>query len=104
MAKKKKKPSDDDEKPGKKKGRGRADDDDEDEDEEEEVDDYAADGTDEEELARPRNDIYVGLGLITLLALLTAAVVLYLDADHYAKAPQQVTVNMGELRLTPRGQ
>lgn len=103
MAKKKKKPSDDDEKPGKKKGRGRADDD-EDEDEEDEVDDYAADGTDEEELARPRNDVYVGLGLITLLALLTAAVVLYMDADHYAKPPQQVTVNMAELRLAPRGQ
>lgn len=103
MAKKKKKPSDDDVKPGKKKGRGRADDD-EDEDEEEEIDDYAADGTDEEELARPRNDVYVGLGVITLLALLAAAVVLYLDADHYAKAPQQVTVNMGELRLTARGQ
>lgn len=103
MAKKKKKPSDDDEKPGKKKGRGLADDD-EDEDDEEEGDDYAADGTDEEELARPRNDIYVGLGLITLLALLTAAVVLYMDADHYAKPPQQVTVSMGELRLAPRGQ
>lgn len=100
---KKKKPSDDDEKPGKKKGRGRADDD-EDEDDEEEVDDYLADETDEEELARPRNDIYVGLGIITLLCLLTAAVVLYLDADHYAKAPQQVTVNMGDLKLAPRGQ
>ncbi len=104
MAKKKKKPSDDDVKPGKKKGRGRADDDEDDEEAEEEVDDYADDGTGEEELARPRNDIYVGLGVITLLALLTAAVVLYMDADHYAKAPQQVTVNMGEVKVGPRGQ
>jgi hypothetical protein len=102
VAKKKKKPSDDDEKPGRKKGRGRADDDEDEDDEDEGATDEAY--TDEEELARPRNDIYVGLGLITLLALLTAAVVLYMDADHYAKAPQQVTVNMADLKLAPRGQ
>ena len=76
MAKKKKR-RDDDVKPAKK-GRGRAVEDDEDDDDFDDGDDADDSG--------PRTDVYVGLSVITLLALVTAAVFLYLDTDANTKA------------------
>lgn len=87
MAKKKKKrPDEDDEKPVMKKARSRADDDDYD---------------DDEDSARPKNDVYVGLGIITLLALITGATFLYLDHDATSKKqPPSATVTVGDLMKT----
>lgn len=91
MAKKKKKPSDDDVKPSKK-NRGRTDDD---EDEDDDLGDEIDDDPD-----RPRNNVYVGLGAITLVALLTSAVFLYLDHDaNNKKQPPAVSVAVGDLKL-----
>jgi hypothetical protein len=90
VAKKKKKPSDDDVKPSKKKRQRVEEDEDEFEDEVDEIDDSS----------RPRNNVYVGLGAITLLALITAAVFLYLDHDANSKKnPPTVSVAVGELKL-----
>jgi hypothetical protein len=90
VAKKKKKPSDDDVKPSKKNRKRAEDDEDEFEDEDDRSDDSA----------RPRNNVYVGLGAITLLALITAAVFLYLDHDANSKKnPPTVSVSVAELKL-----
>ena len=89
MAKKKRKPSDDDETPSRRK-RGRVDED-EDDDVEDEIDD---------DPSRPRNNVYVGLGAITLLALLASAVFLYLDHDaNSKKQPPTVIVKVDDLKL-----
>jgi hypothetical protein len=91
---KKKKPSDDDEKPSKK-SRSRNDDD-EDEDEIEDEDDIEDDADDAEK--PPKNNIYVGLGVLTLLALITSAVLLYLNNDATSKKqPPAVSVTAADL-------
>lgn len=96
MAKKKKKGRPDDEMPSKKKKpRKVVDEDIDDEDE----------GYDEPDRStKPRNNIYVGLGGITLLAFLLGATFLYLDHDEMGKKPAPTaSVTVNDLKLG-RGQ
>ena len=98
MAKKKpKKSKADDEDLKKKKAKAKAKERDEEEEDEEE--------DDEEEAPRrgsgkPKADIYVGLGFITLIALVTAAVFFYLDSSAGQKdaKPAEVSLTVNELR------
>jgi hypothetical protein len=95
VAKKKKKSADEDEKKAKKR-RGRVAEEEEDEDEEFDDAEYGED----DESSSPKNNVYVGLGVITLLALLTAAVFLYLDASaNKAKNPPAASLTVGDLKL-----
>lgn len=55
---------------------------------------------------KPRSDAYVGLLAISLLALITGAVLLYLDYDELAKAqspPPAVTLSDNGLTLPKPG-
>lgn len=94
MAKKKKKK--DDEKP-KKKAKPRPEEDEEELEEEEEYSPAAA--------GKAKLDIYVGLSAITLLVLLAAAVLFYMDHDTAKKttAPQ-VSLTVGGLQAQARPQ
>ena len=90
MAKKKKKAKDDDEKPKKGKKAKPV-------EEEEEEDEYSP-----EEASKPRLDIYVGLSTITLLVLIGAAVLFYMDVDaSKGKTIPQVAVTVGPLDGRP---
>ena len=89
MAKKKKERGDEDDVKPSKRSRGRAADEDDDEDE----------GDDADEGSGPRNDVYVGLSVLTLLAFVAAAVFLYLDTDAMGKK-QPPTHNLTANALT----
>ena len=90
MAKKKKKAKDDDEKPKKGKKAKPV-------EEEEEEDEYSP-----EEASKPRLDIYVGLSTITLLVLIGAAVLFYMDVDaSKGKTIPQVAVTVRPLDGSP---
>lgn len=99
MAKKKpKKSKDDDEDLKKKKAKAKAKERDEEEEEDEEEDEEEE--APRRESGKPKADIYVGLGFITLTALVAAAVFFYLDTDAGAKGakPAEVSLTVNELR------
>lgn len=69
----------------------------EDEDDLDEIEEY---GDEPDDSGKPKNDIYVGLGAITLLAFLVGATFLYLDQDETAKKPAPTAnVTVGDLKL-----
>jgi hypothetical protein len=99
VAKKKKKGRPDDEKPGKKKKARKVFDDELDDEDDGGYND-APDTSD-----RPRNNVYVGLGGITLLAFLLGATFLYLDHSEMEKKPAPTaSVTVNDLKLAGRGQ
>lgn len=98
MAKKKKKGRPDDEKSAKKKKPRKVVE--EDFDDEDEGYDDAPERSD-----KPRNNVYVGLGGITLLAFLLGATFLYLDHSEMEKKPAPTaSVTVNDLKLGGRGQ
>jgi hypothetical protein len=90
MAKKPKKPADD---PKSKKAKVKA------KQREEEVDDEEDDEEDDDAPAqkKPKSNVYVGLGAITLIAFITAGVFFYLDDANAKTAP---AVNVDVIGLT----
>ena len=92
MAKKPKKPVDD---PKSKKAKAKAKQREEEEDDEE-VEEVEDDESDAEPSGKqkPKSGVYVGLGAITLVALITAGVFFYLDAEAHSKPAPVVSVDV----------
>ena len=89
MAKKTKKPVDD---PKSKKAKAKAKQrEEEEEDEEVEDDEPDAEPSGKQ---KPKSGVYVGLGAITLVALITAGVFFYLDAEAHSKPAPVVSVDV----------
>lgn len=89
MAKKPKKPVDD---PKSKKAKAKAKQrEEEEEDEEVEDDEPDAEPSGKQ---KPKSGVYVGLGAITLVALITAGVFFYLDAEAHSKPAPVVSVDV----------
>jgi F0F1-type ATP synthase assembly protein I len=95
MAKKPKKPVDD---PKSKKAKAKAKQREEEEDEEEEEDDEP--DAEPSGKQKPKSGVYVGLGAITLVALITAGVFFYLDAEAHTKPAPVVSVDVIGLNAT----
>ncbi len=95
MAKKKKKPEDD---PKSKKAKAKAKQREEEEDEEEDDEDDSEEESSGKQ--RVKSGVYVGLGGITLVALITAGVFFYMDAEAHAKPAPAVNVDLIGLNAT----
>ena len=89
MAKKPKKPVDD---PKSKKAKTKAKLREEEVDEEEDEDDES--DAEPSGKQKPKSGVYVGLGAITLVALITAGVFFYLDAEAHSKPAPVVSVDV----------
>lgn len=89
MAKKPKKPVDD---PKSKKAKAKAKQREEEEDDEEVEDDEP--DAEPSGKQKPKSGVYVGLGAITLVALITAGVFFYLDAEAHSKPAPVVSVDV----------
>ena len=89
MAKKPKKPVDD---PKSKKAKTKAKQREEEVDEEEDEDDES--DAEPSGKQKPKSGVYVGLGAITLVALITAGVFFYLDAEAHSKPAPVVSVDV----------
>ncbi len=53
---------------------------------------------------KPRNDVYVGLLLIALLAQVAGCILLYLDFSSYPEGTKPNQVPMAPLKIGPPGQ
>ena len=89
MAKKPKKPVDD---PKSKKAKAKAKQREEEEDDQEVEDDEP--DAEPSGKQKPKSGVYVGLGAITLVALITAGVFFYLDAEAHSKPAPVVSVDV----------
>ena len=89
MAKKPKKPVDD---PKSKKAKAKAKQREEEEDDQEDEDDEP--DAEPSGKQKPKSGVYVGLGAITLVALITAGVFFYLDAEAHSKPAPVVSVDV----------
>jgi len=69
---------------------------------EEEADDGDEGEYEEPPSKKPKNDVYVGLGAITLVAFIVAAVLFYLDGEAHKTPPPQANVTLNGIQLSGR--